>query len=84
MLQYYGYPTGAVISSVADGSPAENAGLQKGDIITEFAGKTISDYTVLSGALEDCKPNDNVSVKIYRSGRYYTTTVTVGSNNAVS
>ena len=84
VLQYYGYPTGAVISSVADGSPAENAGLQKGDIITEFAGKTISDYTVLSGALEDCKPNDNVSVKIYRSGRYYTTTVTVGSNNAVS
>ena len=84
VLQYYGYPTGAVISSVAEGSPAENAGLQKGDIITEFAGKTISDYTVLGEALEDCKPNDKVSVKIYRSGRYYTTTVTVGSNNAVS
>ena len=84
VLQYYGYPTGAVISSVAEGSPAENAGLQKGDIITEFAGKTISDYTVLSETLEDCKPNDKVNVKIYRSGRYYTTTVTVGSNNAVS
>ncbi|MEE1239334.1 MAG: PDZ domain-containing protein, partial [Acutalibacteraceae bacterium] len=75
---------GAVISSVADGSPAENAGLQKGDIITEFAGKTISDYTVLSEALEDCEPNDKVNVKIYRSSRYYTTTITVGSNNAVS
>ena len=84
VLQYYGYPTGAVISSVAEGSPAENAGLQKGDIITEFAGKTISDYTVLGETLEDCKPNDKVSVKIYRGGRYYTTTVTVGSNNAVS
>ena len=84
VLQYYGYPTGAVISSGAEGSPAENAGLQKGDIITEFAGKTISDYTVLGETLEDCKPNDKVSVKIYRGGRYYTTTVTVGSNNAVS
>ncbi len=84
VLKYYGYPAGAVISSVAEGSPAENAGLQKGDIITEFAGKTISDYTVLSGALEDCSPNDKVNVKIYRSGRYYTTTLTVGSNNAVS
>lgn len=84
VLKYYGYPTGAVISSVAEGSPAEDAGLQKGDIITEFAGKTISDYTVLSGALEDCSPNDKVNVKIYRSGRYYTTTLTVGSNNAVS
>ena len=84
VLKYYGYPAGAVISSVAEGSPAENAGLAKGDIITEFAGKTIGDYTVLSEVLEDCKPNDKVSVKIYRSGRYYTTTITVGSNNAVS
>ena len=84
VLKYYGYPAGAVISSVADGSPADNAGLAKGDIITEFAGKTIGDYTVLSEVLEDCKPNDKVSVKIYRSGRYYTTTITVGSNNAVS
>ncbi len=84
VLQYYGYPTGAVISSVAEGSPAQNAGLQKGDIITEFAEKTISDYTVLSEALEDCNPNDKVNVKIYRNGRYYTATVTVGSNNAVS
>ena len=84
VLKYYGYPAGAVISSVAEGSPAENAGLQKGDIITEFAGKTIGDYTVLSEVLENCKPNDKVNVKIYRSGRYYTTTVTVGSNNAVS
>lgn len=84
VLKYYGYPAGAVISSVAEGSPAENAGLQKGDIITEFAGKTIGDYTVLSEALENCKPDDKVNVKIYRSGRYYTTTVTVGSNNAVS
>ena len=84
VLKYYGYPAGAVISSVAEGSPAENAGLAKGDIITEFTGKTIGDYTVLSEVLEDCKPNDKVSVKIYRSGRYYTTTITVGSNNAVS
>ena len=84
VLKYYGYPAGAVISSVADGSPADNAGLAKGDIITEFAEKTIGDYTVLSEVLEDCKPNDKVSVKIYRSGRYYTTTITVGSNNAVS
>ena len=84
VLKYYGYPAGAVISSIAEGSPAENAGLAKGDIITEFAGKTIGDYTVLSEVIEDCKPNDKVNIKIYRSGRYYTTSVTVGSNNAVS
>lgn len=83
VLKYYGYPTGAVILSVAEGSPAENAGLKKGDIITEFGGKAIGDYTELEGLIEECKPNDKVNVKIYRSGRYYTTAITVGANNAV-
>ncbi len=83
VLKYYGYPAGAVILSVADGSPAENAGLAKGDIITEFGGTAIEEYTKLEDLLQDCKPNDKVNVKIYRSGRYYTTSITVGSNNAV-
>ena len=84
VLKYYGYPSGAVVSSVADGSPADNAGLAKGDIITEFGGTEITEYTMLESLLQKCKPGDQVSVKIYRSGRYYSTTVTVGSNNAVS
>lgn len=84
VLKYYGYPSGAVVSSVADGSPADNAGLAKGDIITEFGGTKITEYSMLESLLQKCKPGDQVSVKIYRSGRYYSTTVTVGSNNAVS
>lgn len=84
VLKYYEYPSGAVVSSVADGSPADNAGLAKGDIITEFGGTEISEYSMLESLLQKCKPGDQVSVKIYRSGRYYSTTVTIGSNNAVS
>lgn len=83
VLKYYGYPSGAVILSVAEGSPADNAGLAKGDIITEFAGTQIDEYTKLQEVLDDCKPGKQVSVKIYRSGRYYTTNLTVESNNAV-
>ena len=83
VLKYYGYPSGAVVSSVADGSPADNAGLAKGDIITEFGGTEITEYSMLESLLQKCKPGDQVSVKIYRSGRYYSTTVTIGSNNAV-
>ena len=83
VLKYYGYPSGAVVSSVADGSPADNAGLAKGDIITEFGGTKITEYSMLESLLQKCKPGDQVSVKIYRSGRYYSTTVTIGSNNAV-
>ena len=84
VLKYYGYPSGAVVSSVADGSPADNAGLAKGDSITEFGGTEITEYSMLESLLQKCKPGDQVSVKIYRSGRYYSTTVTIGSNNAVS
>ena len=84
VLKYYGYPSGAVVSSVADGSPADSAGLAKGDIITEFGGTEITEYSMLESLLQKCKPGDQVSVKIYRSGRYYSTTVTIGSNNAVS
>ncbi len=84
VLEYYGYPTGAVVLSVQNGSPAYEAGLRKGDIITEFKDTKISDYKALENMINDCKPEQNVSVKIYRSGRYYTTTVTVASNNAIN
>lgn len=83
VLKYYGYPSGAVIASVADGSPADSAGLAKGDIITEFGGTEITEYSMFDSLLQKCKPNDQVNIKIYRNGRYYTTTVTIGSNNAV-
>ena len=81
VLSFYGFPSGAVILSVADGSPADSAGLQKGDIITEFAGQTISEYTLFEDALKQCKPGDKVDVKIYRGGRYYSTKMTIASNN---
>ncbi len=81
VLDYYGYPTGAVVLSVDDDSPAYKAGIRRGDIITEFDGKSITEYQVLTDLLSDSKPNKTVSVKIYRSGRYYTTELTVGANN---
>ncbi len=84
VLKYSGFPSGAVISSVAEGSPAYECGLKRADIITEFKGKEISDYTVLEKLLNECTPNEQINIKIYRSGRYYTTTLTVGSNNAVN
>ena len=83
VLKFYGYPTGAVVLSVYNGSPAYDAGLRKGDIITEFDGKTVSDYNALGSLMNECEPDQKISVKLYRSGRYYTTTITVGSNNAI-
>ncbi|MBR5472957.1 MAG: trypsin-like peptidase domain-containing protein [Clostridia bacterium] len=72
VLAFYGYPSGAVVSSVAEGSPAAIAGIERGDIITKFNGIAISEYTMLNELLYDCKAGDTISITIYRSGRYYT------------
>lgn len=82
VLQYYGYPVGAVVLSVDEGSPAYEAGIRKGDIITEFAGVKILEYTYLEEAISGCKPKDTVTVKIYRSGKNYSAKLTVGSNSS--
>ena len=81
VLDFYGFPSGAVVLSVADDSPAQDAGIQKGDIITEFNGVKINEYQIFMDELKNCKPKDKVDIKIYRSGRYYTTKVTIASNN---
>ena len=71
-LEYYGYPAGAVVVSVAEDSPAEKAGLRRGDIITEFNGVEIREYPDLNDALYDCEPNETVKIKIYREDEYLT------------
>ena len=82
VLAYYGYPAGAVVSSVATGSPAEIAGIERGDIITEFNGVEISEYTLLGDALHDCESGDTVEVTIYRAGRYYTVDILLTSDTS--
>ncbi len=83
VLKFYGYPAGAVVLSVADGSPADSAGIARGDIVTEFDGKEITEYPVLEQLMKDATPGETVEVKIYRSGRYYSTKIKIGSNNSV-
>lgn len=80
VLAYYGYPSGAVISGVTEGSPADDAGIERGDIITEFNNTEITEYSVLTEQLNDLEPNDTVPLKIYRSGRYYSLNITIGAN----
>lgn len=83
VLNYYGYPNGAVVLSVAEGSPADKVGIRKGDIITEYNGKKISEYQILENEIMNSKPGENVKIGVYRSGRNYEIEITVGSNNAV-
>lgn len=80
-LKMLGFPAGAVIQSVVSDSPAEKAGLKRGDIITEFGGKEISNYQTLANAITERSPGDTVTVKFYRSGKYYSTSITISANS---
>ena len=83
VLNYYGYPNGAVVLSVADASPADKVCIKKCQIITEYNGKKITEYPILENEIMNSKPGDKVKMSVYRSGRNYEIEITVASNNAV-
>ena len=80
VLQYYGFPSGAVVNSVDNGGPADSAGIKRGDIITKFGDTEIGEYTALGDALNQCSPGDTVKVEIYRSGSTKTVEVKIGES----
>ena len=82
VLERYGYPAGAVVYSVASGSPADQAGIRRNDIITEFNGKEVTKYSDLPKFVQQCEPGQKINVKVYRSNREHTLILTVGSNTA--
>lgn len=59
---------GAVVSDVADGSPAEKAGIQQGDVIIEIDSKEVKDWAQLRNIVSNIAPGKTVNVKIIRDG----------------
>lgn len=71
-------PEGAYVLSVVPGSSAATAGIQEGDIITEFDGKKLqSENGELSGYIGQKKIGDSVSIRIFREGEYRVVTASL-------
>lgn len=66
--QLYKLPVGVLVVEVLEGGSAEQAGLQQGDVITEFAGENILSMNKLVEVLAKQKVNDTVSMHIIRDG----------------
>ena len=64
----YNMPEGVYVTDLVSGGAAEKAGLQKGDIITEFEGISISSMDGLKGQLKYYKTGETVTVTIQRIG----------------
>jgi len=69
---------GAYIVEVLDDSPAESAGLEKGDVIIEFGGKAIADADELTDAVRGISPGTKTSIVTVRKGEKKTFQITAG------
>ncbi|HSW63047.1 MAG TPA: DegQ family serine endoprotease [Dissulfurispiraceae bacterium] len=68
---------GVLVSDVAKGSPAARAGIQRGDIITEFSGRRINDVGMLRNMVAQSRIGSGVLVKLIRRDREMSVTATI-------
>ena len=66
MSELYGIPEGIYVTDVSEGSPAEDAGLKKGDIITKFDGSSVTSMSGLKETLAYYAAGEEVPVTISR------------------
>jgi serine protease Do len=78
--------TGALVASPQSGSPAEKAGLQSGDLITELNGSTVKDARDLAQKIANIEPSKDVKLTILRGGKSQMVSLKLGelSDNPVS
>ncbi len=69
---------GALIGEVTKGSPAEDAGLKAGDVVTEFNGKTLSDSRQFRMMVAQTPPGTKAPLKLIRDGKEQSVAVKFG------
>ena len=74
------HPRGALVAHVGEGSPADQAGIETGDIITGISSRDVSDPKDLSRDVADVSPGTKQTLTILRKGRSIEIPVTVGQN----
>jgi S1-C subfamily serine protease len=73
---------GVVVAAVTAGSPAENAGLQEGDVITKIDSTSVTTADQLVAAVQGHKAGDKISLTINRGGASGTVSVTLGARTS--
>lgn len=68
-----------VIEDVVDGSPAEKAGIEDGDVLVAFNNVAIGEPKDLTGALKKLKEGDKATVTVERDGARKTFDVVLGA-----
>lgn len=71
-------PQGAFVRRVVTGSPADKAGIEAGDIITDIAGQKLGESNDLVSVLNTLKAGQKIEIKVYRDSKNETLTATLG------
>jgi serine protease DegQ len=69
---------GAIVNSVTTGSPADRAGIKRGDVITKLNGASISDSNSLRNHVAKLQPGSQVTLTVMREGKERSLTATLG------
>jgi serine protease Do len=70
---------GIVISDVLKESPADQAGLQQGDIITEYNDKPIKNVNTFRNEVAVMTPGETIKLKVLRNKKLHTITASLGT-----
>ncbi len=76
-------PRGARIDTIQDGSPADQAGLQQGDVILKFNGLEVVDYNHLINLVSMTPIGESADLTVWRNRRPLPVKVTVADRAAV-
>ena len=71
-------PRGALVASVAEGSPSDKAGIKAGDIILEFNGVLINEMKELPKIVAQTDVGKTVEVKVWRNGKEISKKIKLG------
>lgn len=71
LARYYGLPAseGALVAKVEPYSPADDAGLRKGDVIEQIDGSRVEDPTQIASRVRGKQVNDRLTLTVNRYGR---------------
>jgi Do/DeqQ family serine protease len=70
--------SGALVSAVQPGGPADKGGLKRGDVITSIDGEPVRDGNVLRNHVAELQPGTRVEVRVLRDGKPQSLTLTLG------
>lgn len=71
-------PKGVLVSDILDDSPAERAGIRRGDVIVEFEGKEVENATQLRNLVAVTEVGKQVSLTVLRNGQEQRIPVLIG------